>query len=91
MKVIQMKVPKVPLYIKRKMHKLAKLSKEATELHNEISEWFCSKGFDEEALRCGNGESLDELIYGYDVTDEFCKRIENGEFDDTVSPFKKML
>lgn len=83
-----MKIPKVPLYIKEKMHKLAKLSQQAEELENEISEWFCAKGFDEDALRCGNGASLEELIYGNDVTDEFCTRIESGEFDDAVSPFK---
>lgn len=82
-----MKIQKVPLYIKDKMHKLAKLSKEASELEDEISEWFCSKGFNEDALRCGDGASLEELNYGNDVTDEFCKRIENGEFDDAVSPF----
>lgn len=83
-----MKIPKVPLDIKEKMHKLAKLSQQAAELDAEISEWFCEKGFVEDALRCGDGASLEELAYGYDVTDEFCKRIESGEFDDAVSPFK---
>lgn len=82
-----MRISKVPIPIKEKMHKLAKLSKEAKELDNEISEWFHSKGFNEDALRCGNGTSLEELLYGNDVTDEFCKRIESGEFDDAVSPF----
>lgn len=67
---------KVPKNIRTKMHQLAKLTKKVGELDNEISEYFVSLGFDEENLRCGNGNSLEELLYGNDVTDEFCKHIE---------------
>lgn len=68
----------IPEHIKSKMHRLAKLSKKASELDSEISEYFISLGFDEESLRCGNGNSLEELMYGNDVTDEFCTYIENA-------------
>ena len=67
----------IPKHMKSKMHRLAKLSQKVSELDNEISEYFISLGFDEESLRCGSGNSLEELIYGNDVTDEFCAYIEN--------------
>lgn len=62
--------------IRTKMHQLAKLTKKVGELDNEISEYFVSLGFNEENLRCGNGNSLEELLYGNDITDEFGKHIE---------------
>lgn len=82
-----MRVPKVPAHIKHKMHRLAKLTNQAAALDREISDFFEEKGFNIDALRCGNGASLDELAYGNDVTDELCQRIESGEFDDATSPF----
>ena len=71
---------KVPEYVRRKMHRLADLQSKATVLSREIDDWFMKNGFDIEELRCGDGCSLEELDYGNDITDEFCDRIENGEF-----------
>lgn len=82
-----MLVSKVPVSVKRKMHKLAMLSKQMAKLNREISEFFISKGLNEDALRCGDGMTLDELLYGNDVTDELCKDIEEGKYDNAASPF----
>ena len=70
----------MPKYIQRKMHRAAKLHAEAAKLTKQVDEWFESRGYAPENLRCGDGLSLDELDYGNDVTDFFCERIESGEF-----------
>lgn len=70
---------KVPTYIRRKMHRAAKLHAEASKLTRQVDEWFESKGYAAEDLRCGDGLSLEELDYGNDITDVFCKRIEAEE------------
>ena len=67
---------KVSNEIRSKMHLLADLSKTCSKLSCEINDYFESLGYDLEDLRCGNGESLDELEYGNDVKD-----IENGKYD----------
>ena len=69
---------KVPRHIKNKMHKLAKLALKSGELDNEISEYFIALGFNEESLRSGSGNSLEELLYGNDITDIFCENIERS-------------
>lgn len=71
---------KVPEYIRRKMHRGAKLHAEASKLIKQVDEWFESRGYTPEILRCGDGYSLEELDYGNDVTDILCDRIESGEF-----------
>lgn len=70
---------KIPGYIRYKMHRAAKLHSEASKLTREIDEWFESRGYATEELRCGDGFSLEELDYGNDVTDILCDRIESGE------------
>lgn len=70
---------KVPEYIRRKMHRAAQLHAEASKLTKQIDEWFESRGYVAEDLRCGDGFSLEELDYGNDVTDILCDRIESGE------------
>lgn len=70
---------KVPEYIRRKMHRAAQLHAEASKLTRQIDEWFESRGYAAEDLRCGDGYSLEELDYGNDVTDILCDRIESGE------------
>lgn len=70
---------KIPNYIKQKMHRLAKIQSTANELSREIDDWLENQGFDIDKLRCGNGRSLEELNYGYDITDELCDWIENNE------------
>lgn len=78
---------RVPLYIKRKMHQLAKLGAEIKQLDAELDEWFNSHGYETEAfskhsLRSDNGISLSELSDGNDITDEFIEAIEAGQFED---------
>lgn len=69
---------KIPKYIKNKMHRIAKLHTEATELMNEVEEYLISKGYDIETIRDGSGVSLEELDYGNDVTDKLCERLDDG-------------
>jgi hypothetical protein len=64
---------KVSKEIQVKMHKIAELSSEVKKLSKEVDQYFIDKGFDIEELRCGNGRSLEELEYGNDITDNFCK------------------
>lgn len=72
---------KVPKDIRSKMHLLADLSKTCSKLSCEINDYFESLGYNLENLRCGNGESLDELEYGNGVTDIIIEDIENGKYD----------
>lgn len=72
---------KVPEYIRRKMHRVAKLQAEAAKLTSQVDEWLESRGYAAENLRCGDGYGLEELDYGNDVTDTICERIESGEFE----------
>ena len=59
------------------MHRLAKLSAEASRLSGDIDDWFIKHGYnvDEttsgDSLRSGSGLSLEELEYGNDITDEY--------------------
>lgn len=71
---------RVPNYIKVKMHRIATLQKQSALLSAEVDNWFIEHGFSIEELRCGDGQSLEELDYGNDVTNEFCSRVANGEF-----------
>ena len=71
---------KVPEYIRHKLHRAAKIHAEASRLTRQVDEWFESRGYAPENLRCGDGFSLEELDYGNDVTDIFCDRVESGEF-----------
>lgn len=71
---------KVPQTIKKKMRRMAALSAEVERLGKEVDDYFIKKGYEIEELRCGDGQSLEELEYGNDVTDEFCEKIESGYF-----------
>lgn len=71
---------KVSKEIQNKMHKLAKLTYEAGMLDREINDYFDLHGFDVDDLRRGDGDSLEELNYGNDITEQFCKDIENGKY-----------
>lgn len=74
---------KVPEYIRRKMHRAAKLYAEASRLTSQVDAWFENRGYSLENLRRGDGLSLEELDYGNDVTDVFCDRVESGGFSGT--------
>ena len=45
------------------MHKLTKLTSQASVLDREINDYFESKGYDIDKLRSGDGTTLDELNY----------------------------
>lgn len=72
---------KIPDHIKKKMHRLAKLSQQAYALSREIDNYFVKNGYDIEKLRSGSGVSLEELEYGNDITDEFCEFVENDNLE----------
>ena len=63
------------------MHKIAEISGKVKELSSEVDQYFIDRGFNIEELRCGNGKSLEELEYGNDITDEFCKHAEDNFSD----------
>lgn len=71
---------KVSKEIQKKMHKLASLTAQASELAREINDYFESKGYDIDELRAGDGETLDELDYGNDITEKFVEDMANGKY-----------
>lgn len=72
---------KVSKEIQNKMHKLAKLTRQASTLDREINEYFEEKGYDINELRSGDGTTLDELNYGNDITDIFAKEFTSGKYE----------
>lgn len=81
--VNRMAIKKVPEYIKKKMHTIARLERKSSEIMEEIENWLIKNGMDvsvDDGLRHGDGIGLDELEYGNDCTDELCERIETGEW-----------
>lgn len=67
---------RVPKYIKDKMHRIAKMQKALALETKEIEEWLNEHGLDSEEFRNGDGNSLEEIDYGNDVTDIIVERIE---------------
>ena len=72
---------KVSKEIQNKMHRLAKLTRQASILDREVNEYFEGKGYDIDGLRSGDGTTLDELNYGNDVTEIFVNDFENGKYE----------
>ena len=72
---------KVSKEIQNKMHKLAKLTAQASLLDREINEYFENKGYNIDELRSGDGKTLDELNYGNDITNIFVEEFENGKYE----------
>lgn len=71
---------KISMGIQNKMHKLAKLTSQASVLDREINDYFENKGYDIDELRSGDGCTLDELNYGNDITDIFVEDMKNGKY-----------
>ena len=67
---------KVPKHIKGKMHRLARIYNDANKISLEIDLYFDKKGFDIDDLWQGKDFCLEELEYGNDITEEFCKSLE---------------
>lgn len=72
---------KISKSIQNKMHKLAKLTSQASVLDREINDYFESKGYDIDGLRSGDGTTLEELNYGNDITNTFVNDFENGKYE----------
>lgn len=70
---------KIPNYIRTKMHLCASHARQAAKYDLEVANWLEEHGIDVEDISNGDGSSFEELIYGNDVTDELCKRLEDME------------
>ncbi len=75
---------KVPKHIRKRMHRAARLSKTMLTEMRIVDDWFTSHGYNIEELRSGDGTSLEEIEYGNDVTDVFCQKVENGDFEEAA-------
>ena len=69
----------IPNYIRTKMHLCASHARQAAKYDQEIGEWLEAHGIDVWSISNGDGTSSEELMYGNDVTDELCDRIEAME------------
>lgn len=67
---------RVPNYIRTKMHLCASHAAQTAKYDAEICIWLEQHGIDVESISTGDGFSFEELLYGNDVTDALCKRIE---------------
>lgn len=67
---------KIPKHIKCKMHRLARIYNDANKISLELTLYFEDKGFDVDDLWQGTNVCLEQLEYGNDITEEFCKSIE---------------
>lgn len=69
----------IPNYIRSKMHLCASHARQTAKYDLEVANWLEKHGIDVEAISSGDGSSFEELMYGNDVTDELCARIESME------------
>lgn len=67
------------------MHLTALYASKAADLNKQVSDWLEGHGVDVDALSCGCGYGFEELMYGNDVTDELCERIERESANVDVS------
>lgn len=87
---------KVPKHIRHAIHRIAELNAQAQKYMGDVEAWLDYYGFNSSTdyvddykfptpLRDGSGIGLEEFEYGVDVTDEFCKKLEemyHGELGD---------
>ena len=69
----------IPKYIRSKMHLCARHACQAATYNFEVANWLEKHGIDVGDISDGDGSSFEELMYGNDVTDELCARIEAME------------
>ena len=69
----------IPKHIRSKMHLCARHACQAATYNFEVANWLEKHGIDVEDISDGDGSSFGELMYGNDVTDELCARIEAME------------
>ena len=66
-------------YIRSKMHLCASPARQAARYNFEVANQLEQHGVDVESISNRDGMSFQELMYGNDVTDELCPRIEEIE------------
>lgn len=80
-----MKKLKIPKYIREWMVLTAYYSYKAAELNRKVAEWLERHGVDVDALSDGSGCGFEELMYGCNITDELCERIEREAANADIS------
>lgn len=76
---------KIPKYIRERMKLTAYYSNKAAALNRNVAKWLESHGVDVDALSDGSGCGFEELMYGCNITDELCERIERESANVDVS------
>lgn len=76
---------RIPNHIRKKMNLTALYASKAADLNQQVAAWLECHGVDVDALSCGCGYGFEELMYGNDVTDELCERIERKAVNADVS------
>lgn len=76
---------KIPNHIRKKMNLTALYASKAANLNKQVSDWLESHGVDVDALSDGSGCGFEELMYGRNITDELCERIEREAANVDVS------
>lgn len=67
------------------MNLTALYASKAANLNKQVSDWLESHGVDVDALSDGSGCGFEELMYGRNITDELCERIEREAANVDVS------
>lgn len=80
-----MKTLKIPKYIREWMVLTAYYSYKASELNWKVAEWLERHGVDVDALSDGSGYGFEELMYGLNIADELCERIEREAANADIS------
>lgn len=80
-----MKKLKIPKYIREWMVLTAYYSYKAAELNLKVAEWLERHGVDVDALSDGSGCGFEELMYGCNITDKLCERIEREAANADIS------
>ena len=80
-----MKKLKIPKYIREWMALTAYYSYKASELNWKVAEWLERHGVDVDALSDGSGCGFEELMYGRNIADELCERIEREAANADIS------
>lgn len=76
---------RIPNHIRKKMNLTALYASKAADLNKQVSDWLEGQGVDVDALSDGSGYGFEELMYGNDVTDKLCERIEREAANVDVS------
>lgn len=76
---------KIPNHIRKKMNLTALYASKAADLNKQVSDWLECQGVDVDALSDGSGCGFEELMYGRNIADELCERIEREAANADIS------